>query len=221
LASLKAFQGKLEELGHYQTDYTNVEGLLLHFWQQLDKLVANDFIRFEPNAEPPSPSNRATLTGSGAIAQGLGALAVGAGGVLIGGSNTGNINTGTQTRIDTGGAAYVGGNVHVTGGDFVGRDKINRGSSPDELAPLFESLLKVVKEQSPPVVQAQATAKVAELKAEVQKGRDADDGKLAGIVEGLAGMVPGAIGSVVRMFASPILTGLIGPVTKYVLGKLH
>ena len=33
---------------------------------------------------------------------------------------------GGQTVIDTGGGAYIGGNVTVQGGDFVGRDKIER-----------------------------------------------------------------------------------------------
>ncbi|WP_295392179.1 caspase family protein [uncultured Thiodictyon sp.] len=67
---------------------------------------------------------QANLTGSGAIAQGDRATAVGAGGVLIRGKNTGTINT--RTQIDTGGGAYIGGNVSA-GGDFVGRDKITKG----------------------------------------------------------------------------------------------
>lgn len=44
--SLMAFQEKLRALGHYQTVYENIEGLQLHFSQQLDKLVANGFIEF-------------------------------------------------------------------------------------------------------------------------------------------------------------------------------
>ena len=43
--------------------------------------------------------------------------------VVVTVGNTGNINTGTQ--IDTGGGAFIRGNVKV-GGDFVGRDKIVR-----------------------------------------------------------------------------------------------
>ena len=43
--------------------------------------------------------------------------------MVVTGGNTGNINTGTQ--IDTGGGAFIRGNVKV-GGDFVGRDKIVR-----------------------------------------------------------------------------------------------
>ena len=40
------------------------------------------------------------------------------------------------------------------------------------------------------------------------------------IVDGLVGMVPGAVGAVVSMFAMPLLSGIAGPVTKYVLEKL-
>lgn len=70
----------------------------------------------------------ATLNGSGAIAQGDHAQAVGAGGVLIGGSLRGNVVTGNNNRVtDTGGGAYVGGNVNTSGGDFVGRDKTVHG----------------------------------------------------------------------------------------------
>ncbi|MCP5195606.1 MAG: toll/interleukin-1 receptor domain-containing protein [Gammaproteobacteria bacterium] len=115
LMSLWAFQEKLDALGHFYTRYQNIDQLKFHFNQQLDKLAANGFIEFKPDLDGTATSGgntyQATLTGNGAIAQGPGATAVGAGGVAIRGNNTGNINTGTQTTIDTG------------SGDFVGRDK--------------------------------------------------------------------------------------------------
>ena len=163
---------------------------------------------------------RLQLTGNGAIAQGPGATAVGARGVNVGGKNTGNINTGTQTRIDTGGGAYVGGSVDTGGGDFVGRDRISHGLSPRDLAPLFGPLLAVVAKEAPADKQAAAVQQVEELKAEVAKGKQADDSKVGRIVDGLVAMVPGAIGAVVSLFATPILGGIAGPVTKSVLDKL-
>ena len=126
LMSLWAFQEKLDALGHFYTRYQNIDQLKLHFGQQLDKLVASGFIEFKPEkgdaAAPGATTCQATLTGSGAIVQG-GGTAVGAGGVQVGGQNTGTINTGTQTNIDTGGGAHIVGNVNTGGGDFVGRDK--------------------------------------------------------------------------------------------------
>ncbi|MDS4058356.1 MAG: SUMF1/EgtB/PvdO family nonheme iron enzyme, partial [Candidatus Contendobacter sp.] len=67
-------------------------------------------------------TTRASVIGNGAIAQGPGATATGAEGVAIGGNHTGNINTGTQSNVDTGGGAYIGGNVDTGGGKFVARD---------------------------------------------------------------------------------------------------
>ena len=61
---------------------------------------------------------------------------------------------------------------------------------------------------------------VEELEAEVAKGKRADDSKMGRIVDGLVAMVPGAFGAVVSLFSTPILGGIAGPVTKYVLDKL-
>lgn len=221
LTSLWTFQDKLKALGHFQTVYKNIEGLQLHFGQQLDKLVADGFIEFKPDkgdtVAPSADTYNASLTGNGAIAQGKGAKAVGAGGVLIGGDNAGSVNTGTQ--VHTGGGAYFGGSV-TAGGDVVGRDKVTYGVSPRELEPLFAPLLAAVAQDAPADKQTAAVQQVQELKAEVAKGKQADDKKMGGIIEGLAGMVPSAVAAVVSMFATPILGGVVGPVTEYVLGKL-
>lgn len=125
LASLHAFQKKLQALEHFQTVYANVDGLLRHFDGQLEKLAAKGFIEFVRDDDAGTASGtayNATLSGNGAIAQGREAKAVGAGGVMVGGNNSGTINTGTQ--INTGGGAYVDGNVTVSNGDFIGRDKL-------------------------------------------------------------------------------------------------
>ena len=165
---------------------------------KLDKLAKNGFIELKWDkgevAAPHGNTYQATLTGNGAIAQGPGARAVGARGVNVGGKNTGNINTGTQT-IGTGGGAYIGGRVDTGRGDFVGRDKITHGLSPRDLASLFGPLLAAVAKEAPADNEAAAVQRVEELKAEVAKGKQADDSKLGRIVDGLVAMVPGAIGA--------------------------
>jgi hypothetical protein len=223
--SLLGFQEKLKSLGHFYTVYENTEALQLHFTQQLDKLVANGFIELKPSQGDPvvpgAVTHHATLSGSGAIAQGPGAVAVGAGGVHVGGNSTGNINTGTQ--IDAGGGTIVFGNVAASG-DFVGRDRyssVTQGVAARDLEPLFASLLAVVAQRATANTQAAAVQQVQELKTEVAKGKQAEDRKIAKIVDGLVAMVPGAVGSVVSMFATPLLGGIAGPVTKYVLDKLN
>jgi len=162
-------------------------------------------------------SYQANLTGTGAIAQGRGAQAVGAGGVLTGGKNTGNINTGKQ--IDTGGGAYIRGNV-TAGGDFVGRDKVTTGVSPGELETLFAPFLAAIAEAAPEDQKAAALQQAEALKSEVAKGDQAEDGRIATIVNGLVDLVPKAVGAVVSLFATPIFSGVAGPVTRIVLDKL-
>jgi hypothetical protein len=197
LMSLWAFQEKLDALGHFYTRYKNTDELKFHFNQQLDKLATSDFIEFKPDkgeaAAPGGTTYQANLTGNGAIAQG-GGKAVGAGGVYVGGKNIGNI--------------------------FAGRDRIIQGISPQDLETLFAPLLAVVVQQAPSDKQAAAAQQVQKLKTEVAKGKQADDSKVGKIVDGLVGMVPGSVGQVVSMFTTPILSGISGPMTKYVLDKL-
>jgi hypothetical protein len=60
--------------------------------------LAQALVEVVRQREPAAMQNvHVSVTGSGAAAVGPGAQAVGAGGVLVGGSNTGGINTGTQT----------------------------------------------------------------------------------------------------------------------------
>jgi hypothetical protein len=219
LISLWAFQRKLRDLGHFQTLYKNIDQLKLHFGQQLDELATRGFIEFEPDQVAAAPANvtyQATLSGSGAIAQG-GGDALGKRAVKVGGSNFGNINAGTQ--IETGGGAFVGRDVNTQGGDFVGRDQTSQGFSPRDLETLFAPLIIAVINQAPTDKQVDAIQQVEELKAEVTKGDQAEDSRIGRIVDGLVTMVPGAVGAIVGMFATPILSGIAGPVTKYVLDK--
>ena len=126
LMSLLRFKKKLAALGHFYTPYRNVEGLQLHFLQQLDKLVANGFIEF-PKADAAGTGNlnfQAQLTGDGAIAQGDGATALGAGALLIQGGNSGSV-TYAPVQVRHG---------HVIGGDFVTivNQAAPAGDDPDE-----------------------------------------------------------------------------------------
>jgi hypothetical protein len=66
-----------------------------------------------------------------------------------------------------------------------------------------------------------AEAKLAELKAEMAKGKGANDGVVARLVDGVVKLAPGATNAVVSAFASPILAGIAGPVTKFALEKIQ
>ena len=73
------------------------------FRQQLKKVMAEDnsfAIDLSKILEAAGDTYKATLTGSGAIAQGSGAKAVGQGGVMIGGDVTGNFVMGDENTVN-------------------------------------------------------------------------------------------------------------------------
>jgi len=54
LLSLTDFQQKLDDLGHFYTRYQNTEGLLFHFFKQLDKLIDTGFFGTPQSTSPRS-----------------------------------------------------------------------------------------------------------------------------------------------------------------------
>lgn len=226
-ASLYAFRSKLKKLGHFYTSYKNQDALCRHFGDQLEKLALAGAFGTLPGPETAAslaaaaPTNTATLHGGGAIAQGTNAQAVGAGGFLIGSNNSGNINAGT---FSSGGGAMVFGSVNTGGGAFVARDQHVTHMAPastvsPDLHTLLAALAAQVQQAVPAQHQASAAQAVDALGAEALKGKQVDDGKLAHLVKGLIDLVPAAVGGIVSAFASPILGGLAGPLTKAVLDK--
>jgi hypothetical protein len=129
----------------------------------------------------------------------------------------------TPNNDNQGGGVNISGSTVHIGGDVVGRDKITTvttGLSGDQLNQLFAPLMNALRTASPEK-QTEAMQKAEELKKEIAKGKEANDGVMAKIVDGLVELVPGAVGSVVGMFATPILGGIAGPVTKFVLDKIQ
>ena len=114
----------------------------------------------------------------------------------------------------SGGINITGGTVDVRG-DMTGRDKITYGEIPRaQLDQAFRPLADAVGQHE------EAQQKVEALKTEAAKGKKADDGVMAKLVEGIVKLVPGAVSAVVSAFGTPLLGGLAGPVTKYVLDKV-
>jgi len=107
-----------------------------------------------------------------------------------------------------------GGDVNVSG-DTTGRDKITYGEIPRaQLDQAFRPLADAVGQHE------EAKQKVEALKTEAAKGNKADDGFMAKLAEGIVKLVPGAVSAVVSAFGTPLLGGIAGPATKYVLDKL-
>jgi hypothetical protein len=114
----------------------------------------------------------------------------------------------------------ISGSVGSVGGDIVGRDKIVGVPSAAALDDTLRLVLEAIR-AAPPQAQPEAEAKLAALKQEAAKGRDANDRTIADLVDGLVKLVPGAVSAVVSVFATPILSGVAGPVTSFVLDKLR
>jgi hypothetical protein len=117
-----------------------------------------------------------------------------------------------------GGVTITSSNVSTAGGDIVGRDKIQYLSS-HQIDEVFGPIRKII-ETAGPQEKVAAEEKLRALKDEVGKGKNADDSILAKLVEGLVELVPSAVAAIVGAFANPMLSGLAGPVTKYVLDKI-
>lgn len=106
-------------------------------------------------------------------------------------------------------------------GIAIGRNasaSVTTGPTGAELDALFARLAEAVQGAAPER-REQALQAVHDLRDEVAKGNDADDSTLAKLIDKLVDMVPGAVGTVVSTFATPILGGIAGPVTKFVLDK--
>jgi hypothetical protein len=120
----------------------------------------------------------------------------------------------------SGGVNISGGSVTVQG-DVVGRDKIVSAETwKVQLNQIFSPLEGAVV-AAPPQDQAAAMQKLDALKSELANGTNAKDGIVAKLVEGLVGLVPSAVSAVVSAFATPLLGGIVGPATKYVLDKIQ
>jgi hypothetical protein len=118
------------------------------------------------------------------------------------------------------GGVNIGGSVGSVSGDIVGRDKIANAWSQQSSDAVFRPLLDAIG-AAPPEVKAEAERTLAALKQEAAKGKDANDGMVAKLVDGLLELVPGAASTVVSAFATPILGAIAGPITGFVLDKLR
>ncbi|HJX84048.1 MAG TPA: hypothetical protein VJ723_06870 [Candidatus Angelobacter sp.] len=116
-------------------------------------------------------------------------------------------------KNQSGGVNISGGNVNVSG-DIVGRDKITMISKA-QLDEAFRPVAEAVSQHP------EAAQKLEELKAEAAKDKKANDGIMAKLVKGIVALVPGAVSAVVSTFATPILGGIVGPITKYVLDEIQ
>lgn len=149
------------------------------------------------------------------------------GGAAIGaiiGDRESPIHVGGEQHYDqrTEGDQINVGNITGSQGLAIGRHAqatVTTGISDTVLGTVFAPLWHTLQ-QVPPENQAAAMQQAKELQSEVAKGKSANDERVADLLNGLVKLVPGAVSAVVSAFASPLLAGIAGPVTKYVLKQL-
>lgn len=112
------------------------------------------------------------------------------------------------------GGVNISGVIGSVGGDIIGGNKIVNA--------LDEALLPVLNaiKGAPPEVRPEAEAKLAALKQEAARGKDANKGVMEKLVDELVQLVPTAASAVGAAFATPFLGALVGPATKLLLDKL-
>jgi hypothetical protein len=149
--------------------------------------------------------------------------------------------TGESKTVNTGGGAYVGGNVDVQDGDFVGRDKQTTTITGDGNVVGDHSSSTVVKQQSadaaaiarafadfytavqqqpdlPQQDKADVQAELEEVETELQKGEEANEGFIRRRLRNVQRMAPDIYDVVIATFANPI-AGL-GLVAKKIAEKM-
>jgi hypothetical protein len=142
------------------------------------------------------------------------------GDVLSGGQRVVNTGGGSLVEGDLNiGGDYVGGNKTVTqhaGGDIVGRDKItttttttSTGLSGDQLQKLIEAFANIQRQidarpDDPKVDKDEIKDTVKRLEAEAQKGEAANPDKVQRWLAGLAAMAPDIFKVTVATLANPI-----------------
>jgi hypothetical protein len=149
--------------------------------------------------------------------------------------------TGESKTVNTGGGAYVGGNVDVQHGDFVGRDKRTttitgdgnvvgdhssshvvkqQGADAAAIARAFADFYTAVQQQPdlPPQDKADVQAELEEVETELQKGEEANEGFIRRRLRHVQRMAPDIYDVVIATFANPI-AGL-GLVAKKIAEKM-
>jgi hypothetical protein len=125
------------------------------------------------------------------------------------------------TSGQNGGIDNKFGTISTGGGDIVGGNKTTTTTyyAPTEIHNAWQPVADAIR-TAPPEKQADAVAKLDDLKKEAAKGDKAEDTTIAKLVKGLVGLVPSAVSAIASTFGTPILGGVAGPVTKFVLNEL-
>ena len=110
--------------------------------------------------------------------------------------------------------------VGSVSGEIVGRDKLIGAISEAELDRILQPLRDAIG-AAPAQKGIEAEQKLDALQDEVTKGKAAEDGVIAELVDDLVALVPSAASAITKVFGTPVITDIAGPATNNVLGKIR
>lgn len=127
----------------------------------------------------------------------------------IGGTeHHGDTVQGDKNEVRTGGGAYIGGNLSMTGGEFVGRDKNVYGQEPTagELAQAFAEIYRRIEARppDPDLDKDEVVETVQKIEQEAAQGEDANPKRVERWLKMLAIMAPDILEVTASCLASPI-----------------
>jgi hypothetical protein len=136
----------------------------------------------------------------------------------------------SKKNINTDGGAYVGGNVNTGGGDFTGRDKTTTtivtgnnnvvGSTVTLQEQYLQQIYTSIEERpnTDPIDKEDLKGLVNEIKAEDDKGEQADESFIARRMRNIQRMAPDILEVIIATIANPVAG--FGVVAKKVAGKM-
>jgi hypothetical protein len=127
--------------------------------------------------------------------------------------------TDDSTRVGQSGGVYVSGGT-VNAQNIAGRDMhIGTQITHSQINEVFQPVEDVIRTATTDK-QPEALQHLEHLKQEAEKGNQADHGRMTKLIDGILGLVPAALTSVAAAFGTPLLTGVAGPVTQFLLNKM-
>jgi hypothetical protein len=110
-----------------------------------------------------------------------------------------------KRMINTGGGAYIEGQVDINSGNFVGRDQYAAGLSPADVKQLFEPIYSQIESRPHirPEDRADLKTEVEEIQNEVSKGAEADQTFLARRLRNIGRIAPDILEVVVATLTHP------------------
>lgn len=117
------------------------------------------------------------------------------------------------------------GNIEGSQGIAIGRGaeahvSIQQGATGAELVQLLSPLRSEIEKIDNKDALAALNAKVTALEAEVSKGDEAEDDKMANLIQDVAELAPSVVETLVGLFTSSALAKLAGGATKFVIGRI-